>query len=135
MTNDQQRTTGRLPDGTVLPDPARVVTEVRRLASESPKYVYGGSSHTLYCTYTANEYQSACIIGQAFMALGVPEQSLRAVDANADGGESVDKLYDDDGPAVDWLTQVQTDQDCNIAWGEAVTSADQSLGNTTGFSE
>lgn len=127
MTDKQQQTTWRLPDGTALPKPARVVTEVRRLASERPKYVYRVSPDINYCTYTDNEHQGACIIGQAFTALGVPEQSLREVDA--DGMGAICTLYysDDDVPEVRWLKHVQIGQDGAVAWGDAVDGADQAM--------
>lgn len=119
---------------------ADVVAEVRRLAAESPDYVYypkgceEGEEVSYYtgCSYVTGADGKGCIVGQALANLGVPEVYLSMSDGeNALGAlaglglttRDHVRFVKDRTPEENFLIGVQTRQDDATAWGEAVEQA------------
>ena len=132
-----------------------VLNEVVRLGRERPDFVYNdqperkaylenkqGSS--LGCSYTSavlgSDKGEGCIVGQALMNLGVPEEALKDVATNVDcllgkllPGESSGYSYGEltTPRIVRALCHIQINQDSDMSWGEAVekglASADMRL--------
>lgn len=118
-----------------------VANEVRRLADESPTFVYRagnkmdeyGDEYSGGCSYLTGADGAGCIVGQALANLGVTTEFLTDVegehalrvfhrlgliesDSQFDSGQSVEAL---------WVLEVQSNQDLQRAWGDAVLGADE----------
>lgn len=105
-----------------------IVAEVRNIATEQPHRVYVPTSigDCQYGVGPANPH--GCIIGYALRRLGRP------ID-NEDG--DISDLFAPDGPLndiapatrrpVQWLAEVQSEQDDRLPWGEAVATADEKM--------
>jgi hypothetical protein len=111
---------------TTLPPLADLVTEIRRLATERPDFVYSPPMPNSSACYNVHrdEYGrpipgAGCIVGQAMTNLGY------VFDSEEDG-QGVDEFYDDDDPdLVVWAAKVQTRQDGGATWANAVAAADE----------
>lgn len=121
-----------------------VLEEVVRLGRERPDFVYndqperkdyleGMISVYLGCSYTSavlgSDEGEGCIVGQALMNLGVPEEALKGVESNVTyllgkllPGESYRYSYGElvTPRIVRALGDIQSNQDCGMSWGEAV---------------
>lgn len=115
-----------------LPDLKDVITKVRELAAANPDYVYK-MPDTGYCQYTFNG-QGSCIVGQAYLELGVPVERVESWDFGSEGrplgaDQLVEREYDDYSLTdKEWLDNVQGFQDADKPWGEAVRKADERIG-------
>jgi hypothetical protein len=111
-------------------DPNSVVEEVRSIAAKNPDHIYTDkdtSNPNSSCFYERNGKPS-CIMGQALFNLGVPIETLSAMDRQTGGifsflltdGVSLRK----ESNTLYWLCTVQNLQDNLYAWGVAVATAD-----------
>ena len=98
--------------------------EVKKVAAEQPDYVYSEQP----CQYQYGGKPS-CIVGHALHRLGVPIETLEALDDAQEGGgvpacgipqEFPDLLDADSEPARRALGEAQEAQDNRLPWGEAV---------------
>lgn len=110
---------------------------VVKLANESPDHVYAGATVLDDgCSYVGTsiglEGGSGCIIGQALMRLGVPREDLRDWETANRGETGFDDLYvAEDSPVkldgtyaqLNFLANIQLNQDAGIAWKQAVELA------------
>lgn len=104
-----------------------IENEVREIAAAHPDYIYDDFDEEQRCRYI-NNGKGSCIVGKALVNLGInPEEIIRlegspanlAVSELVDPGEEA-SLY--------WLDYVQSEQDNEIPWGEAVLIADELRG-------
>lgn len=113
---------------------AQVVEQVVALAAERPEFVYrpvtDGKTSGL-CSYVTGEHGQGCLVGQALMRLGIPEEALATFEREA-GEKGLDTgapnalpelgvICDHDD--LDWLADVQLHQDAGHPWGQAVEEA------------
>ncbi|WP_040828969.1 hypothetical protein [Nocardia jiangxiensis] len=97
--------------------------EIRRLAAETPEYVYPDAS----CVYVKRKLSGglcgSCLFGVALINLGVDPEQL---DVGSD--TSITALLADHGfektPQIEWFQTVQNLQDDCYPWGRAVKMAD-----------
>lgn len=98
-----------------------VENEVRRLADESPDYVYK-SDPEKGCFYNAGDSHDACIFGQALANLGHPVSP--DYEGNAVSAVFRKMGIRVSGQQVSWATHLQVNQDDGFTWREAVAKAD-----------
>lgn len=101
-----------------------VVAEIRRLAGESPDYVYQRQG----CVYVeeddAGNLVGSCIVGKALVNLGVEPQALHyEVPSRIPGAAALLRRPVDDLERR-WIDEVQYSQDFGYAWSESVANAD-----------
>ena len=100
-----------------------LITEVRRIASENPNFVY----NQMVCKYQVRGKPS-CLIGQGLHAIGVDTAVLKAFDDREDSEIQtilVDELgFDVEDARIYWLSATQSAQDCQTPWGKAISQAD-----------
>lgn len=112
-------------------DSKALVEEVRSIAGEHSGHIYQDKDPNhpnTSCFYERNGKPS-CIMGQALFNLGVPIETLSAMDIKTGGiyefltisEHSTDALDDD---VLMWLNSVQNLQDNLKPWGYAVYAAD-----------
>lgn len=132
-----------------------VLKEVVRLGRERPDFVYNDQpvrkayiesnlDGSVGCSYTSavlgSDKGEGCIVGQALMNLGVPEEELKGVSTNVIAllekllpGESYKYSFGElkIPRIVRALSHIQINQDSSMSWGEAVekglASVDMSL--------
>lgn len=119
-------------------DVAAVVSEVRRLATEYPDFVYRNGDEVVGCSNleggdTKYPHLEGCIIGQAVRNLGF---EIPCICEEYNAARLLSHLYDetitcDAAPhpdlsptAIEWLTDVQINQDASHPWRDAVSLAD-----------
>jgi hypothetical protein len=120
----------------------QLVAKTREIAAAQPKKVYqrldvfGNHNDALpNCVYVeempGGQLIPSCILGHAFVDLGVDPEVLKTENLNEDDQEIVAVLmdlgyefdrYEDE--RVAWLRSVQGSQDIGTAWGAAVSEAD-----------
>lgn len=105
--------------------PSALAQELRAVAAEQPDVVA--------ISQYAEGFEPGCIVGTALFNLGVPIEQLQEWDEDADGEgcEVIDLIDLTNNGATDeilWLSSVQSLQDNNYSWGEAVRSADLANG-------
>lgn len=129
-----------------------VLKEVVRLGRERPDFVYNDQperkayledkqSSSLGCSYTSavlgSDEGEGCIVGQALMNLGVPEESLEGVATNVVAvledllpGEPFRYTFGEVAipKIVRALECIQINQDSGLPWGEAVEEGLASVG-------
>ncbi|CAM4136501.1 hypothetical protein NONI108955_11160 [Nocardia ninae] len=109
---------------------------VRRLAAESPDYVYRTTQGCTYVRYGRDgEWCGDCLIGGALIACGVPANELHAIDAAeyttddewelAPSARIVLRHYGISPEMADWGDIVQQHQDHRHSWGDSVRAADR----------
>lgn len=98
--------------------PSALVEAVRQVAAEQPDVVA--------ISQYAEGFEPCCIVGTALFNLGVPIEQLQEWDQDPDGtGCSVASITNNGVTSdIAWLGSVQTLQDSEYCWGEAVSSAD-----------
>ena len=113
--------------------------EVRRLAEANPQFVYqkktfGGMTGMTFqgCSYTEEtddgKLVGSCIVGQAFINLGVDPEKMASREHVAIGDLLIaDFDLDAEDPTLIWLRDVQENQDSSVPWGEAVEAADRTV--------
>ena len=105
----------------VLPAPAAVLTEVKRLAAEHP-------ARQVDCVYANERGRPVCIVGCALYNLGVPPRALKVLNVHGNGTRNtIDDVYADfpvqgrsHPSTVAKLAKIQVRQDEHETWGEAV---------------
>ena len=129
-----------------------VLKEVVRLGRERPDFNYNDQPErkdyledkqgvSLGCSYTSavlgSDEGEGCIVGQALMNLGVPEEELKDVSTNVSDvlenllpGESYRFSYGElvTPRIVRALSYIQMNQDSDMSWGEAVEEGLASAG-------
>lgn len=130
---------------------ADLATEVRRLAEESPDFVYmpidrvpegDEAEPDLWyggCSYVNGSEGKGCIVGQALANLGVPVEVLRNHEGNNAAGVMQNlgltpmpegmryKPESDYTPEERFCTLVQRGQDQEEPWGTALRHADEQM--------
>jgi hypothetical protein len=116
-----------------------VITEVRRIAAESPDFTYNFfDQDDPGCRYV-KDGQGSCIVGKALVALGVPTDFfdtpaaglLPSLELNTTinskrVGVIFPRLFGwPRGDELSWLMVVQAQQDTGMSWGYAVATADR----------
>lgn len=112
-----------------------VVREVRRIAEEEPDFVYTiqpENATSGSCYYASADGQGngrGCIVGQALGRLGVSMEALGDLDKGEEASvirvlPDILPVYASDEGALNWLSDVQHQQDIGYQWGAAVRSAD-----------
>lgn len=115
-----------------------LIQEVRKIAAERPDFVYGkqGLFSPDTCSYfgrdIGDESGSPCIIGQALKNLGVDTSRLKQAEDEYDDNIGIASALDvrhieisyTDREAL-WLSHVQTKQDSDRPWAEAIEEADK----------
>ncbi len=103
-----------------------LAAEVRKVAAENPDYVYPENN----CVYFDREGQPSCIVGHGLYRLGVTADDLEVEDdsdlVRVENAENVWGLFRGlSSQSLDWMAEVQWNQDVHIPWGEAVRRADE----------
>ncbi|MFF0498493.1 hypothetical protein ACFYU5_18960 [Nocardia aobensis] len=112
-----------------------IIAEIRRIAAESPDYVYKpvvkpnslGIGTCEYVERSADgELVGSCIVGRALVNLGVPPEVLTFTDdfTPTAFGLLADLDFDVRGAEIKWIQRVQSGQDQKMSWGDAVARAD-----------
>lgn len=107
-----------------------IVARVREIASGAPDYRYQSTPCANWEYDPAGNKVGSCVIGRALIDLGHPVLDLDP-ETNVIGALRQLNIGDhwksdpDLDPRVKWLIDVQDAQDCSIAWGHAVSTADQ----------
>lgn len=103
--------------------------EVIRLATEYPDSVYRAPSDTeIRCQYLRGKCGpgEGCIIGQAIMKLDSSKQEVLKEADSGFNGEPIDEIMEELGieefnqSELDWLCNVQANQDRATPWGECI---------------
>lgn len=126
-----------------FPSIDELISYTRMIAGKQPDRIYQRinpfAEDAGNCVYVekmaAGNYMPSCILGHAFIGLGMNPELLDE-DLHGDVGSwEIDRLlsrlgyeYDDEDPRVDWLTCVQRCQDSGTPWGRAVSMADEAAG-------
>lgn len=98
------------------------VAAVRAIAAERPDYVYTAPEGE-NCQY-AHADGCGCIIGCALNRLGMSLDELSELDSRALAGiRFIGEGLGLSEPTIRWATNVQSDQDNSVPWGEAVSNA------------
>lgn len=106
--------------------------EVIMLATERPNHVYDSNGGCSYVgTETGQVGGEGCIVGQALMRLGVPEEALREWENGTTSSTTFSDLvtemetltFDEDPLAVKFIREVQRNQDFQRTWGQSVSRA------------
>lgn len=114
---------------------AEVIAEIRRIAAESPDYVYEpvvkpNSLGIGTCEYVERSADGkligSCIVGRALVNLGVPPEVLTFTDDFTPTAFGLFEDPDHDGRVaeINWIQRVQGGQDRKMSWGDAVARAD-----------
>lgn len=101
----------------------------KAVESESPDFIYG-SRYVNGCFYVSRG-EPACIVGRALHSLGVPIETLSAMDVGMDGTithpDTVQVLRDagflPTESALVVMRTAQMEQDAGSSWGEAMAAA------------
>lgn len=112
-----------------------IIAEIRRIAAESPDYVYKpvvkpNSLSLETCEYVERsadgELVGSCIVGRALVNLGVPPEVLTFTSDYTPTafGLLADPDGDGEGTEIIWIQRVQSGQDEKMSWGDAVARAD-----------
>ena len=96
-----------------------VELEIRRLAREFP-------DREETCLYLRGD-SPCCIVGNALHRLGVPLETLRAYDGDADGYPASDTIEERELGENQWINLVQERQDHGSTWARAVECADAAV--------
>jgi hypothetical protein len=111
-------------------------TEVRRLATEQPDYIYpananggkipsrinpGDTTPCPPCVYTQHQDKPPCIFGQALLNLGVPAEQLHDQYTSIRGLLGVLGIEATRDQYL-WASAVQESQDAMTPWGLAIGS-------------
>lgn len=118
-------------------DEAAFVAEVRRLAAENPDFVYSAPEDLnptsgptcLYVHRTeAGELVGGCLIGQAFINIGLPVDEVAKFDTLTYGGATeVLGVFNVSKRVRAWAGTAQQCQDLGDCWAEAVARADREI--------
>jgi hypothetical protein len=102
-----------------------IVTEIRRLAAESPDYVYERPGQScVYVEYIGDELIGSCIVGKALVNLGVNPADL--LFEEIPGAYNLLRNPVKMAPEqVWWIDTVQGAQDDGTPWAESVAAADE----------
>lgn len=113
-----------------------VIQEVRNIAKANPDFRYQDHNDGLGCSYFGSSYRTPtgqrCIIGQAFLNLGVDTTKLRETELDrADIDLDISSVIeagivdiDTSGRETQWLLTTQNAQDQGKTWATAVNDAD-----------
>lgn len=113
-----------------------IIAEVRRLAKNNQDVIYNKCDNSSGCFYTHGEAggKQGCIIGQAIIHLYPNSKEFFTILDNNNDFTYVTIKYlapllfgttDIDNLKILWLKEVQTKQDENNTWSDAVKSADR----------
>lgn len=105
--------------------------EVRAVAAADPGRMYNadedGIDHA--CVYFKDGCPS-CIIGQGLARLGVTFSDLESHNESTEILDLVSELFSADlisARSLDWLQEVQRQQDKSLLWGTAIEEADECI--------
>lgn len=114
--------------------------EMVKLANEQPDFVYTDQSKgTSSCSYVGAvqgaQGGQGCIVGQALMRLGVPEDALRTYENDESNNNTADFLLSDwtflehqgTGNQISTIHEVQINQDSKLPWRVAIEPVLSSL--------
>jgi hypothetical protein len=101
---------------------------VRRIAAEFPGCTYDAEIDGIgnSCVYFKQGCAS-CLIGRGLAALGVKFEDISEYNNQTQIDSLVVELFRSDlvnVKSLDWLLEVQSQQDKGVSWGEAVARAD-----------
>ena len=110
--------------------PADIWAEVQKIAAKNPDYVYPKRPEEFpACAYQRNG-EPSCIVGKALFKLGVDVDTLEGFDSGGESGineilcELDGELFDlSDTTGLTEVVLVQSKQDQEVPWGEAVREA------------
>ncbi|AXQ64423.1 hypothetical protein L3Y19_gp054 [Gordonia phage Neville] len=109
---------------------AKLVASVVELATANPEFVYEAPAGGAACLYTHKD-EPSCLIGQALSKVGYTIEELYEFDHNemreSDAGWILTELGASDEVAL-WALGVQTRQDDQVAWGNALWYTDEECG-------
>ena len=108
----------------------QLINSVRAHAAQNPDFVYKSPDWTgSTCVYVYNGCAS-CLIGQALFDLGLINPSMETSQFN---DFPIREIILDvlglrfDAEELQWLSDVQTNQDLGNSWGDSVKLADQAF--------
>lgn len=106
----------------------QIVNEIRRLAAETPDFIYKAQGACVYVEKMADHsYRKSCIVGHALVNLGVDPATLDVPPCSSTHllverlrivGPQSPRLR------IEWIWEVQFCQDLCMSWGRAVEAAD-----------
>lgn len=106
---------------------AKLIKIIRDLAAEKPDFVYerpGNYHDGKGCVYV-HDGQPSCIVGHAMWRAGLIDDSFENMNYNHHGfGGHIPGMKTLTGREVQWLEEVQGNQDCGETWSDAVLNAD-----------
>jgi hypothetical protein len=99
----------------------KIIAETRKVAAETPGFVYRG-----LCQYVDGG-RPACLIGHALWNLGLIDETLEHLSVNDDAVRFVTNHLDIalDEAEESWLNLAQSRQDNGFPWGTSVVRADE----------
>ena len=109
-----------------------LVSEIRKVAAAEPnlnyREVYGAG-----CDYVrkseAGEYHACCLVGQAFVNLGIDPARLD-IDKEFTHPSILDLVSEDIEDCSDdfnWVADAQVEQDAGVTWAKSIERADANL--------
>lgn len=105
----------------------KLIKIIRDLAAEKPDFVYERPSLGAFgngCVYV-HAGQPSCIVGHAMWRAGLIDHSFEAMADNRHGfGSHITGMKTLTDREVQWLEEVQGQQDTGAAWSDAVLNAD-----------
>lgn len=109
---------------------SEVVAEIRRLAAESPDYIY--QSRNDVCVYVeqdeAGKLVGSCIVGKALVGLGADPEALNYPSQEVKGAWAILRYSDGTPQQQNWIDWVQGRQDSGHTWSQSVADADEAYG-------
>lgn len=111
-----------------------VISEIRKIASDSPNTVYGRDifdSGDGYCRYIIDG-KGSCIVGRALVNLGTIPTRLHEFEGMKARDVVLRLSIDTDhSDQTEWVDRVQFHQDNDNSWGIAVEKADRYIEGLT----
>ena len=104
--------------------PEGFIQAIRDLAAWDPDYVDPYSQiEFMNCEYKAGSTYPGCIVGQAAARVGFMQNQMLETDSIS---RFIRHLFGDSFSSrqVDWVRDVQLNQDSGMRWGESVCQAD-----------
>ena len=121
---------------------ADVAMEVRRLAAESPEFIYEGEVGAIGCSYVSGRNGKGCLVGQALTNLGVEREDLVKHEGDTAssllrclglvGSEGEDWPYN---PDLIFVQTAQGRQDVGDSWRVAVVEAERAAAEQAAYNE
>ena len=98
-----------------------LITEIRKVAAEQPDHVYHNVDGK--CVYATQDKKPSCIVGHAFIRLGI--DPARLTNEHLDIFTSIEEDFVEGATdkKVHWVQRVQDNQDSLACWGMSVDLA------------